>query len=433
MPVTVILGTQWGDEGKGKAIDTFAGDFDYVARFNGGNNAGHTIVNKYGTFKIHLVPSGIFYPRAKCMIGGGVVIDPAVLLDEMNSLRQAGLKLEKRLLISPRAHVIMPYHKVLDGLYEAAKGPGATGTTRRGIGPSFADKISYNGLRWTDFADEGLLSQKLKVQMDIKNRIITALGGDPLDFEAVRDEYRRCYAEIRPFITELFPIIQNGLKAGRKFLLEQAMGTCLDPDWGTYPFVTASTTLASAATGGLGIPPGSIGRVIGVTKAYTTRVGAGPMPTEIKPAESGASELDQQALRAFQEVGATTGRPRRAGWFDAELTRFAVQVNGVAKLFLTKLDVLSGFDEIKVCTGYELDGERVRYYDVDAYALDRVKPIYRTMRGWMEDIRGIRRYRDLPAAARAYVETIERLAGVPVGWVANGPEREAVMQVTKQR
>ena len=433
MPVTVILGTQWGDEGKGKAIDTFAGDFDYVARYNGGNNAGHTIVNEYGTFKIHLVPSGIFYPAVKCMIGGGVVIDPRVLLDEMNALRQAGVRLERRLLISPRAHVIMPYHKVLDGLYEAAKGAGATGTTRRGIGPAFADKISYNGLRWTDFADEGLFSEKLRVQMDIKNRIIAALGGDPLDFEVVRDEYLRCYAEIRPFITELFPIVQEGLKAEKKFLLEQAMGSGLDPDWGTYPFVTASTTLASAATGGLGIPPGAISRVIGVTKAYTTRVGAGPMPTEVKAAQRGLSDLDKQALRAFQEVGATTGRARRAGWFDAELTRFAVQVNGAAKLFLTKLDVLSGFGEIKVCTGYELDGRRARYYDLDAYALGRVQPIYRSMRGWKQDIRGIRKYKDLPAAARAYVETIERLSGVPVGWVANGPEREAVMRVTKDR
>ncbi len=431
MPVTVILGTQWGDEGKGKAIDTFAGDFDYVARYNGGNNAGHTIVNEYGTFKIHLVPSGIFYPKVKCLIGGGVVIDPAVLIEEMNALRRAGVKLEKRLLISPRAHVIMPYHKILDGLYEEAKGAGATGTTRRGIGPTYADKVSYNGLRWSDFADADLFDRKLKVQLDLKNKIIATLGGEPLDFEQVRDDYRRYYAEIEPFIVELFPIVQDGLKAGKKFLLEQAMGTCLDPDWGTYPFVTASTTLASAATGGLGIPPREISRVIGVTKAYTTRVGAGPMPTEIKPGQAGISELDQQAVQAFREVGATTGRARRAGWFDAELSRFSVQVNGVAKLFVTKLDVLSEFDEIRICTGYELDGKRVRYYDIESYGLERVKPIYRTMRGWKEDIRGIRKYGKLPARARAYVQAIEKLVGVPVGWVANGPEREAVMTVTR--
>jgi adenylosuccinate synthase len=427
MPVTVILGTQWGDEGKGKAIDTFAGDFDYVARYNGGNNAGHTIVNEYGTFKIHLVPSGIFYPKAKCLIGGGVVIDPAVLIDEMEALRQAGIRLEKRLLISQRAHVIMPYHKVLDGLYEKAKGAGATGTTRRGIGPTYADKLSYNGLRWTDFIDEELFERKLKVQVDLKNKIIVALGGDPLDFETIRDDYRRSYAHIRPFITELFPIVQDGLRSGKKFLLEQAMGTCLDPDWGTYPFVTASTTLASAATGGLGIPPRNINRVIGVTKAYTTRVGAGPMPTEIKVEAGDTSEADKQAVQAFREVGATTGRARRAGWFDAELTRFAIQVNGVAKLFLTKLDVLSEFDEIRICTGYELHGKRVHYHDVDSYTLERVTPIYKTVHGWKQDIRGLRKYSDLPARARAYVETIERLVGAPIGWVANGPERQAVM------
>ncbi len=427
MPVTLILGTQWGDEGKGKAIDTFAGNFEYVARYNGGNNAGHTIVNEYGTFKIHLVPSGIFYPKATCLIGGGVVIDPAVLIDEMNALRKAGIKLEKRLLISPRAHVIMPYHKVLDGLYEEAKGAGATGTTRRGIGPTYADKISYNGLRWTDFADADLFERKLKVQLDLKNKIIVTLGGEALSFEAVRDDYLRFYAAIKPFIKELFPIVQSGLRSGKRFLLEQAMGTCLDPDWGTYPFVTASTTLASAATGGLGIPPRDISRVIGVTKAYTTRVGAGPMPTEIKPEQGDASALDYKASEAFREVGATTGRARRAGWFDAELTRFAIQVNGVAKLFLTKLDILSGFDEIKICTGYELTGKRVHYVDVDAYALERVTPLYRTVRGWKQDIRGVRRYADLPPRARAYVELIEKLVEAPVGWVANGPEREAVM------
>ncbi|MBI5842059.1 MAG: adenylosuccinate synthase [Chloroflexi bacterium] len=420
MSVTIILGTQWGDEGKGKAIDTFAGDFDYIARFNGGNNAGHTIVNEHGTFKIHLVPSGVFYPRAKCLIGGGVVMDPAVLIEEMNSLIDAGIKLEKRLFISPRSHVIMPYHKILDGLYEEAKGAGATGTTRRGIGPTFADKISYNGIRWSDFADAELFAQKLRVQVGLKNKIITALGGTPLDFQRVHDEYRGYYAQVKPFITELFPIVQDGLKKGKKFLLEQAMGTCLDPDWGTYPFVTGSTTLASAATGGLGIPPRSISRIIGVTKAYTTRVGGGPMPTEIKE--------DSVAKSTLQEVAATTGRIRRGGWFDAELTRFAIQVSGIDRLFLTKLDILSEFDEIKICTGYKLNGKNVHYYDVDSYQLDRVQPVYKSLRGWKDDIRGIRKYKDLPARARTYVETIEKLVGIKIGWVANGPEREAVIK-----
>jgi len=420
MSVTVILGTQWGDEGKGKAIDTFAGDFDFVARYNGGNNAGHTIINEFGEFKIHLVPSGIFYPRAKCLIGGGVVIDPAVLIEEMDSLRKAGLKLEKRLLISPRSHVIMPYHKILDGLYEEAKGTGATGTTRRGIGPTFADKVSYNGIRWSDFADKNLFADKLRMQLTLKNKIITALGGEALSFEKIHDEYRGYYDQIKSFIVELFPIVQDGLKAGKKFLLEQAMGSILDTDWGTYPFVTASTTLASAATAGLGIPPQALSRVIGVTKAYTTRVGAGPMPTEVKD--------DAHAEKALSEVAATTGRIRRGGWFDAELTRFASQVNGIDRLFLTKLDILSEFEEIKVCIGYEFDGKKVHYYDLNSYQLDKVKPIYKTVKGWHTDIRSIRKFSDLPAKARMYVELIEKLSGVKVGWVANGPEREAVIK-----
>ena len=420
MSVTVILGTQWGDEGKGKAIDTFAGDFDFVARYNGGNNAGHTIINEFGEFKIHLVPSGIFYPRAKCLIGGGVVIDPAVLIEEMDSLRKAGLKLEKRLLISPRSHVIMPYHKILDGLYEEAKGTGATGTTRRGIGPTFADKVSYNGIRWSDFADKNLFADKLRMQLTLKNKIITALGGEALSFEKIHDEYRGYYDQIKSFIVELFPIVQDGLKAGKKFLLEQAMGSILDTDWGTYPFVTASTTLASAATAGLGIPPQALSRVIGVTKAYTTRVGAGPMPTEVKD--------DAHAEKALSEVAATTGRIRRGGWFDAELTRFASQVNGIDRLFLTKLDILSEFEEIKVCVGYEFDGKKVHYHDLNSYQLDKVKPIYKTVKGWHTDIRGIRKFSNLPAKARAYVELIEKLSGVKVGWVANGPEREAVIK-----
>jgi adenylosuccinate synthase len=305
-------------------------------------------------------------------------------------------------------------------LYEEAKGAGATGTTRRGIGPTFADKFSYNGIRWSDFADAELFAQKLRMQIELKNKVILALGGAPLDFQEVHDEYRGYYAKIKPFIAELFPIVQEGLRKGKKFLLEQAMGTCLDPDWGTYPFVTGSTTLASAATSGLGVPPRSISRIIGVTKAYTTRVGAGPMPTEIKE--------DSPAKNALQEIAATTGRVRRGGWFDAELTRFAVQVSGIDQLFLTKLDILSEFDEIKICTGYRLNGKNVHYCDIDSYQLDRAQPVYKSLRGWKEDIRGIRKYRQLPARARAYVETIEKLVGIKVGWVANGPEREAVIR-----
>ena len=419
MAVRVVLGTQWGDEGKGKAVDNFAGNYDYVARYNGGNNAGHTIVNEFGTFKIHLVPSGVFSAQTQGLIGGGVVLDPGVLIEEIKSIQNAGIKLDGRLFISPRAHLIMPYHKILDGLYEAAKGAGATGTTRRGIGPVFADKVSYNGIRFSDFRDEKIFSEKLTVQLGIKNKIIVALGGEALDFEQVRDEYLGYYRQIKPFIHEVFPIVNEGLRTGKNFLLEQANGSILDTDWGTYPFVTASTTLASAATAGLGVPPRNIDSVVGIAKAYTTRVGAGPLPTEIFD--------DEYAMSVLSEVAATTGRTRRAGWFDSEVTRFAAQVNGAERIFLTKLDILSVFDEIKICTGYQFDGKSVHYYDLDAYQLAKVTPVYRTVPGWKSDISQIRNYDDLPAEARHYVEIVEELVEVPVGWVSIGPEREALI------
>lgn len=421
MPVTIVLGVQWGDEGKGKAIDYLAGSYDFVARFNGGNNAGHTVINDLGTFKIHLVPSGIFHPHTRCLMGGGMVMDPAVLVEEIESLRDAGVKLQNRLFISPRANLIMPYHKILDGLYEEAKGAGATGTTRRGIGPAFADKISYNGLRWSDF-ESGVFTDKLRVQLELKNKIITALGGSALDYETVCRAYLDYYEMCKPYIKELTPIVQKGLAARKNFLLEQAMGTFLDPDWGTYPFVTGSTTLASAATAGLGIPPRAITRIIGVTKAYTTRVGGGPLPTEI------LDDAHAQARETLTEIAATTGRTRRAGWLDLELVRFAAQLNGISDLFLTKLDVLSGFDSIQVGVGYRLNGRPVHYYDVDAARLEKVQPVYRTLRGWKQDLRKVRRFSDLPPHAQRYVEFVEKFVGVPVRHVSVGPERDAVIK-----
>ncbi len=422
MSVTVVLGAQWGDEGKGKAIDYLARGSDIVARFNGGNNAGHTVVNELGTFKIHLVPSGIFYPHTRCLMGGGMVIDPAVLIAELESLRTAGIQLEKRLFISPRANLIMPYHKILDGLYEEAKGAGATGTTRRGIGPAFADKVSYNGLRWSDLAEDKVFEEKLRTQLRFKNKIITALGGTALDFDQVCRDYRGYYDQVKPYMAQLAPLVQKALHEGKKFLLESAQGVFLDTDWGTYPFVSASTTLASAATGGLGIPPRSLTHIVGVAKAYTTRVGAGPMPTEI------LDEAEQETRQVLTEVAATTGRTRRAAWLDLELLRFGARLNGLDELFLTKLDVLSELDAIKVGVGYQLNGKRVTYGEVDTYQLAQVQPVYRTLKGWREDIRGVRKYSDLPARARQYVELIEKVVGVPVRWISVGPEREAVIK-----
>jgi adenylosuccinate synthase len=421
MNVTAVVGSQWGDEGKGKIVDYLSREADYVARFNGGNNAGHTVVNEYGTFKIHLVPSGIFAPNAIALIGGGVVIDPAVLLEEIETLNRAGVNTEGRLWISPRSHLIMPYHKILDALYEEAKGAGATGTTRRGIGPVFADKVSYNGIRWSDFTSKAFES-RLQVQLEIKNKIITALGGDRLRYEEVRDTYREYYAKLKPYIRELFSIVQEGLRTNKRFVLEQAMGTFLDTDWGTYPFVTASTTIPSAASAGLGIPPRFLTHVIAVTKAYTTRVGAGPLPTEIHDTSSTAYEK-------FAETAATTGRARRVGWLDLEIVRTAVQLSGATEVCLTKLDVLSGLKEIKICTRYELSCDPVRYADVDSYGLDQIETVYETVPGWEEDIRNVRSFEDLPANAQRYVRRVEEAAGVPVKWIGVGPENEAMIRL----
>jgi adenylosuccinate synthase len=420
MTVTAVIGSQWGDEGKGKAVDFLAERMDYVARFNGGNNAGHTVINEFGTFKIHLVPSGIFAQNTTGLIGGGVVIDPQVLIEEIEMLNKAGIGVDGRLWMSPRSHLIMPYHKILDGLYEEAKGAGATGTTRRGIGPVFADKVSYNGIRWTDFTSN-MFEQRLQVQLELKNKIIVALGGKILKFEEVRDTYRAHYLKLKPYIKELFSLVQDGLKANKNFLLEQAMGTFLDTDWGTYPFVTASTTIPSAASAGLGIPPRYITNVIGVTKAYTTRVGAGPLPTEIK-------DYDSEVYRKFGEVAATTGRIRRVGWLDLEIVRTAVQLSGVTELCLTKLDVLSGLNEIQVCMGYKLDGKDIRYADVDAYGLDGVETVYQTVPGWKEDISKARSFEELPVNAQNYVKIIEDAVEAPVKWIGVGPERDATIR-----
>jgi len=419
MSVTAVIGSQWGVVGKGKVVDYLAEHADYVARFNGGNNAGHTVINEFGTFKIHLVPSGIFARNTVGLIGGGVVIDPSVLIDEIDLLNNAGVRVEGRLWISPRSHLIMPYHKVLDGLYEEAKGAGATGTTRRGIGPVFADKVSYNGIRWSDFASE-MFESRLKVQLELKNKIIVALGGETLKYEEVHETYRGYYETLKPYIRELFSIVQDGLRADKSFLLEQAMGTFLDTDWGTYPFVTASTTIPSAASAGLGIPPRYITKVIGVTKAYTTRVGAGPLPTEIHDVESGA-------YGKFAETAATTGRTRRVGWLDLELVKTAVMISGVTELCLTKLDVLSGLGEIQVCVGYRLNGKDITYADVDAYGLGEVETVYKPVKGWKEEISKARSFVELPAQAQNYVKMIEDAAGVPVKWIGVGPERNATI------
>jgi len=422
MAATVVIGSQWGDEGKGKIIDVLSESSDYVVRFHGGNNAGHTVINNYGTFALHLMPSGIFAPKAKACITNGVVLDLEVLVDEINMLLKAGFKLDKRLFISPRCHIILPYHKLLDKLYEDAKGDAKIGTTGRGIGPVYADKVSYHGIRIIDLLNKEQFSKKLEIQLRIKNKIIKALGGNPFDQKEIEKTFFSLIKKIQPYINEPYPILQKAVKANKTILLEGAQAVFLDNDWGTYPFVTASTILPGGANAAAGFPPGTIKQSIGVVKAYTTRVGAGPFPTELKNA------IGEDLRKAGHEFGTTTGRPRRCGWFDAELIRFAAEISGFTGIAITKLDVLDDFDELQICTGYTLNGKSVHYYDGDAEFLSQVKPQYKTIKGWKTKTRGITKFEKLPQRAQQYVREIEKLVGVPVLYISTGPERKEIIK-----
>lgn len=422
MSVALILGLQWGDEGKGKVIDSLSYGSDFVVRFQGGNNAGHTVINPLGEFKLHLIPAGIFQENNKAIIGNGVVLDLQVLYEEIISLENAGINLKERLFISPRCHVILPYHKLLEKIYEEAKGNGKTGTTGRGIGPVYSDKVGYNGIRLYDFLDSKRLDEKLKVQLVLKNSILKAYGVEPLSYEKIVGELKEAFAKIKPFIKEPFPILQKAIKDGKKVLVEGAQAVFLDNDWGTYPFVTASTIVSGGITGGAGIAPQNLRDVIGVTKAYATRVGEGPFPTEF-------DENDSKHLRELgHEFGATTGRARRCGWLDLEMIKFAVSLNGVNKIALTKIDVLDTYEEIKICTGYTLNGKKVNYYDGDSYFLDNVKPVYKTAKGWLENTKGIKTFDKLPEKAKEFVYEIEKLTGVKVAYISTGPKREEMIE-----
>ena len=421
MAVTLVIGSQWGDEGKGKIIDFLSPSQDFVVRFHGGNNAGHTVVNDYGRFPMHLIPSGIFNEQATAVIANGVVIDLEVLILEIEMLERAGINLQNRLIISPRCHLIMPYHKLLDALYEEAKGAGKTGTTGRGIGPVHADKVSYNGIRIFDFLDEKRFSEKLEIQLSIKNRIIESLGGKALSQTKIEELFGSLRSKVSPFIKETYSIFHEALSNEKKILLEGAQAVFLDNEWGTYPFVTASTILAGGINAQGGIPPQKLSSVIGVAKAYTTRVGSGPFPTELKEATG------EKLRKAGNEFGTTTGRPRRCGWFDAGLIRFAADLNGFTGIALTKLDVLDEFEEIFVCTGYKLEGEKVHYWDGDAYFLEKVAPIYKKFKGWKTSTRGMTAYDALPKEAREYVEAIEKEINVPIKYISTGEKRSEII------
>lgn len=430
MSVTAVVGSQWGDEAKGKFVDVLADQADIIARYNGGDNAGHTVVNPYGTFKMRLTPNGLFNPKAQCVIGPGVVINLATLIKEIEMFQNAGVDLNSRLWISPRCNVVMPYHPLIEAVYEQAKGHGSTGTTGRGIGPVFADKVSYNGIRLFDLQNEKLFAEKLRVQLDIKNRILQAFGKPALDFDQVYQEKLAQFAQIREWVCEPFGMIQEALAQGKHLLLEGAQGALLDNIWGTYPFCTASTTLVGGASAGVGIAPQVITRVIAVAKAYTTRVGSGPMPTELH------DEVGRVMLHAGQEFGTVTGRARRCGWFDANLVRFTSQVNGATELALTKLDVLDALPTLRICTGYHCQGtdddqaNRLwQYWEGDAQWLQSCEPVYIEMEGWQQSTKSIRDFAALPAQAKTYIHKIEELVGVPVKWVSVGPGRDETIHV----
>lgn len=427
MSVTVVVGAQWGDEAKGKMVDLLSEKADIVARFNGGDNAGHTVMNPYGTFKLRLTPNGFSNPKTTCVIGPGVAVNLATLLDEINTIQGRGIDLMNRLWISPRCSVVMPYHPMVEEIYEEVKGSSATGSTRRGIGPVYADKVSYNAIRLADFADREVLTEKLRIQLGVKNRLFESFGMTSLDLEAVVQEKLAQYERLSSAVREPFGLLQEALLRGDDILLEGAQGALLDNDWGTYPFCTASTTVASGAGGGLGIASRWIERVIGVAKAYTTRVGAGPMPTEL------LDEMGEAIRKAGAEFGTVTGRPRRCGWFDAEIVRFTAQLNGFSEIALTKLDVLDNLPVIRICTGYHHpDGVGLQHYwEGDARWLGRVKPAYIEVEGWQQPIKGVRQFNQLPKAAQAYVRKVEELVGVPVSFVSVGPGREETILVSR--
>jgi len=423
MPAFVIVGMQWGDEGKGKVVDYVTRYADIVIRHNGGNNAGHTLTVDGKQTVLHLIPSGILHEGKVCIIGNGTVLDPAVLLEEVDAVRAAGARLEGRLFISDTAHIIMPYHRLFDEAQEKFRGKKRLGTTGRGIGPAYADKAERFGIRMGDLLDTAVFKAKLASVLEYKNLMLEKLFGQtPLCFETMCDEYLGYADRLRPFAADIVPMVHEALRAGRQVVCEGAQGTMLDLDHGTFPYVTSSTTLSSGACSGIGLGPRDIKGVIGIVKAYTTRVGEGPFPTELLNSSG-------EFLRAKgREYGATTGRPRRCGWLDCVQLRRAAMINGVTHLVLTKPDVLGSLDTIKICTAYELDGQKIQEFPAQLSRLERVKPIYEQMPGWAEDISTCSSWTELPATARAYFKRIEELIGAPVAIVSVGPGREQTIE-----
>ncbi|HEY0099763.1 MAG TPA: adenylosuccinate synthase [Pyrinomonadaceae bacterium] len=420
--VIVVIGAQWGDEGKGKIVDLLAERFDIVARYQGGHNAGHSVYVGERAFVLHLIPSGIIHPGKTCVLGNGMVIDPKAFFEEADRLAAQGLEVTpERVLVSSRAHLILPYHRALDHTSEERLGNERVGTTLRGIGPAYEDKAGRRGIRVADALVPAVLRSRIERNLEDANRIIEAYGGQALDVEEVFTETSRLTERLAPFIADTTHFMNRAARDGRTILIEGAQATLLDVDHGTYPFVTSSNTTAGGASAGTGLAPHRITGVLGIVRTYTTRVGEGPFPTEML---EGEAELGQLIRERGREYGASTGRPRRCGWFDAFATRYAAEINGFTSVALTKLDVLDTLEEIKVCTGYLLDGRAVESFPAVSQDLRRIEPVYETLPGWNASTEGITEIEKLPPNARAYVEFLSRAIDVEIGLVSTGPERD---------
>ncbi|MDX1674365.1 MAG: adenylosuccinate synthase [Longimicrobiales bacterium] len=420
---TVVVGAQWGDEGKGKIVDVLAAEVDIVARYQGGANAGHTVDVAGDEFVLHQIPSGILHEDKRCLLGNGVVLDVEQFFEELDGLVARGIDAEPRIGVSGRAHLLLEYHKSLDRASEAARGSGKIGTTGKGIGPAYEDKVARRGVRVGDLRDAERARELIRAGARRANDRLGPAGGELVDPDAVVEAALAVRDRLLPLITDTGQEIQDALDAGRRVLMEGAQGALLDIDHGTFPYVTSSNTTAAGAATGTGIGPTSIDSVLGVVKAYTTRVGSGPLPTEL------GSELGERLRELGGEYGATTGRPRRCGWFDAVVVRYAARVNGLTGLALTKLDVLDSLEEVQICTGYDVDGEIHAHFPDDLARLERARPVFETLPGWRTDTTGARAVADLPDAARTYMRRLEALAGVPIEFVSVGTRREQIIRV----
>ena len=421
--VSLVIGTQWGDEGKGRIIDLLSAKSDIVTRFHGGNNAGHTIVVNGKKYPLHLIPSGILNPHTKCVIANGVVIDLEVLVSEINMFKADGIKVDGRLFISERCHLILPYHKALDLAFENARGKNKLGTTGRGIGPAYSDKVSYNGIRIYELKDWQLFREKFKFQAKIKNEILKTFKIAPINIKKELSRLVELRKIILPYITDTYQLLQKAISDHKKILMEGAQAVMLDVDFSPYPFSTGSNTVPGAVNTGAGIPVQKIGDIYGVVKAYTSRVGSGPFPTEL------TDKLGEEIREKGHEYGTTTGRPRRVGWLDLEAVKFACEISGVTEVGITKIDILSGLKKIKVCIDYKLNGKPISYSSCGYQELDKLTPIYKEFPGWEEDITKVRKFKDLPKNCQTYIQFIEDFLGVKISIVSVGPAREEYIKL----